>query len=103
MICTRQASQETNRKWKNLQISNIHQLLHGAMPQPSGITLQFQDGLCQRGGPGGVGAQNDKEMHRDIHIQQKRKKKKRGGKKKTTLSLLPAPKSRSARILPHKR
>ncbi len=52
------------------------------MPHPLGIiTLQFQDWVCQSGGLGG---QEDKEMHRDIHIQQKRKKKKRGEKKNKT-------------------
>jgi hypothetical protein len=35
-----------------------------------------------KGAPGG-GGQNDKEMHTDIHIQQKRKEKKRGEEKKT--------------------
>jgi hypothetical protein len=74
------------------------------MPQPSGITLQFQDWVCQKGGAAGGGEENDKEMHRDIHIQQKRKKKERGGKKKkNNTQSLPASKSRSAHILPHKR
>jgi hypothetical protein len=86
MICTRQASQETNRKWKNIHISNIHQFLNGAMPQPSGITLQFQDGVCQRGGPGGGGwGRRTTRKCIDIFVSNKKERKRKdGGEKNNT-------------------
>jgi len=49
---------------------------------PSHQALPYNSKTVCAKGARGVGAQNDKEMHRDIHIQQKRKKRKRGGKKK---------------------
>jgi hypothetical protein len=44
-------------------------------PSPQASPYDSKTGCAKGGG------QNDKEMHRDIHIQQKRKKKKRGEKK----------------------
>lgn len=50
-------------------------------PSPQALPYNSKTGCAKRGGPRG-GEENDKEMHRDIHIQQKRKKKERGGTKK---------------------
>ncbi len=51
------------------------------MPQPSGITLQFQDWVCQRGGAAGEGRTTRKCI--EIFISNKKvRKRKEGGKKK---------------------
>jgi hypothetical protein len=57
---------------------------------------------CVPKGPGGWGRRTTRKCIEIFISNKKERKGKEGEKKKTTLSLLPAPKSRSARILPHK-
>jgi len=77
-------------KSPNIQYPSIFNMVQ--CPSPQALPYNSKTGCAKRGGPRG-GEENDKEMHRDIHIQQKRKKKERGGKKKkTTLSLCLHPK-----------
>jgi hypothetical protein len=79
-----------NGKIYNIQYPSIFNMVQCPSPQALHYPTIPRLGVPKGGAAGG--GENDKEMHRDIHIQQKSKKKERRGKKKTTLSLCLHPK-----------